>query len=74
MINWLTVLIGFVGLYIGYKLNQYANEQSERRIIDALIAEIKSLKDNQITGRITNEEQQRIMVLEEAIKLIQTKK
>lgn len=71
--NWITLIVGLVALFIGYKLNQYANQQSEKRIIDTLTAEIESLKNKQATGRITPQEQTRIAGLEEAINILQNK-
>lgn len=41
---WKGILLGILGLFIGYKLNQYANRESEKRIIDAINAKIDLLK------------------------------
>lgn len=43
MINWETLLIGALGLFIGYKLNQYANQKTEQKIIDSITAKIEEL-------------------------------
>jgi hypothetical protein len=71
--NWLTLIIGLIALFAGYKLNQRANEQSEKRIIEALTAEIQKLKQQQQTSRNTGNEQAQINGLEKALKLITNK-
>lgn len=68
-VNWLTLIIGAIALFAGFKLNQYANQQSEKRIIDALIAEIQSLKDK----RLAPDEQTRLNGLREALKILKSK-
>lgn len=68
-INWLTLIIGLGALFIGYKLNQYANQQSEKRIIDVLTAEIESLKNK----RLTPDEQTRLNGLNEALRILKNK-
>lgn len=73
MISWKMILVGIAGLYIGYRLNQVANERSEKRIIDALTAQIEALKGKVQQGRISSEEQSKLSGLEEALRIIQTK-
>lgn len=73
MFNWVTLLIGVAGIYIGYKLNQYANKQSENRIIAAFKAEIESLKNKQSVGRLSLEDTQKINILEQTIERLQNK-
>ena len=73
MFNWVTLLIGLAGIYLGYKLNQYANEQSESRIIAAFNAKIDELKNKAQTNRATTGDQQTINTLEEMIKLLENK-
>lgn len=70
MINWLTIVIGILALIAGYKLQQYANEQSEKRIIEALTAQIQALMNK----RLTSEEQARWTALKETLKIITDKK
>ena len=70
--NWKVILVGIIGLTAGFLLNIYANRQSEKRIIEALIAEIKAIKDKQNTGRITSEEQNQLIRLQAQLDLLQS--
>lgn len=70
---WWTILIGIASAFIGYKLNQQANAQSEKRIIDALTAEIESLKTKKQTARLSSDESARLNAFEEALTLIKNK-
>ena len=73
MINWTMLLAGALGLFLGYKLNQRANEMSEKKIIEALTAQILLLKDKVQTGRVSGDEQARIAGLEEALRIVKQK-
>lgn len=68
--NWKIILFGLLGLAIGFGLQVYANHRSEQRIIDALITEIKTLKDKQQITRTTPEEQKRLIELEAQLQLM----
>lgn len=68
--NWKVILVGILGITIGFLLNIYANKQSEKRIIEALIAEIDALKEKQKTSRITYSEQLRLFQLEQQLKAL----
>lgn len=68
--NWKVILIGILGITAGFLLNIYANKQSEKRIIEALIAEIDALKEKQKTSRITSAEQLRLFELEQQLKAL----
>lgn len=70
--NWKVILVGILGLTFGFLLNIYANRQSEKRIIEALIAEIQKIKDKQTIGRITSEEQTRLIFLQAQLDLLQS--
>ena len=67
--NWKFILIGLTSLIVGFFLNRYSNQQSEKRIIDSLIAEIKILKEKQSISRITADEQKRIIELQAQLNL-----
>lgn len=69
-VNWLTFFIGLLALFAGYKLNQYANKQSEDRIIAAFIKEIESIKNKQKTSRITQNEERYMQDLEAQLYLL----
>lgn len=73
MLNWLTIVVGLVALFAGYKLNQYANKQSEDRIIAQLTALIESLKNKQARAIISGEEQARLNGLIEALSILTNK-
>lgn len=70
--NWKVILIGIVGLTLGFLLNIYANTQSEKRIIDAIIAEIQEIKNKQNSGRITSEEQKKLIQLQAQLDILQS--
>lgn len=72
-VNFLTLLIGAFGIFLGYKFQQRANAQSEKRIIEALTAEIEKLKQQQQTGRGTGNEQAKIQGIEQALSIIKNK-
>lgn len=72
-VNFWTLIIGLVALFIGYRLTQYANAQTEKRIIEKLTAEIQSLKDKRATRGISSDEEIRVMVLEETVKILAQK-
>ena len=67
--NWKVILIGLAGLTIGFLLNVYANSKSEQKIIDALTAEIESIKNK----RITAEQQTRLIQLQAQLDLLKNK-
>lgn len=70
-VNWLTFIVGAIALYVGYRLNQYANTQSEKKIIDALTAEIESIKSKQqLTRGINPEDQSMINLLQAQIDIL----
>lgn len=72
--NFWTVIVGAIAMFVGYKLNQRANEQTEKRIIAAFTAEIEKLKAQQQSGtRTTGTEQGQIEGLEKALELIKKK-
>lgn len=73
MINWKMLLVGALGLFIGYKLNQIANQKSEQRIIEALTAQINELKNKLQTGRISSEEKEKLIGLEQALVILKNK-
>lgn len=69
--NWKIILFGLLGLAIGFGLQVYANYRSERRIIEALTAEIAALKESLRTTRGgTAEDQKRLIELEAQLKLM----
>jgi len=68
--NWKVILVGLLGITIGFLLNIYANKQSEKRIIEQIIAEIASLKEKQQTARISSEEQIRLNELQAQLKFL----
>lgn len=70
--NWKVVLVGIAGLTVGFLLNIIANRQSEQRIINALNAELQAIKEKLNMGRITSEEQKRMIELEAQINLLQS--
>jgi len=67
--NWKVIAIGLLGLTIGFLLNVYANSKSEQKIIDALTAEIESIKNK----RITAQEQTRLIQLQAQLDLLKNK-
>lgn len=67
------ILAGVLGLYIGFKLNEYANKKSEERIIDILTQQINQLQEKLQLGKISMEEQTKIQGLEEALRILKTK-
>lgn len=72
MINWKIIIVGILGLLAGYLLNRYANRQSEKKIIEAIILEIKKLEEKQSTSRLTAEEQNKMIELRAALNLFTT--
>lgn len=70
--NWKVILIGIIGLTLGFLLNIYANTQSEKRIIAAIIAEIQEIKNKQNSGRITSEEQKKLIQLQAQLDILQS--
>lgn len=70
--NWKVFLVGIIGLTAGFLLNLLANQRSEQRIIDKLLAELKPIKDKLNIGRVTAEEQKRMIQLEAQINLLQS--
>lgn len=68
--NWKLLLVGIVSLTIGFLLQIYANTRSEQRIIDAILAEIKTIKDKQQIARTTSEDQKRLIELEAQLKIL----
>lgn len=73
MISWQTILVGALGIFIGYKLTQYANLKSEQNIINALTAQINALKDKLQQGRITADEKTKLGGLEVALTVLKNK-
>lgn len=67
------ILIGALGLFIGYKFNQFANMQSEKRIIDTLTAKIEELINKAKTGRLTSDEATNLNGLQEALTILKNK-
>lgn len=67
---WIPIIAGIIGITAGYFANVYANKMSEKRIIDALTAEIEALKAKQQTGRITFDDQKRIVEIESQLKIL----
>lgn len=68
--NWKLILVGIISLTIGFLLQVYANYRSERRIIEAIVAEIQTLKEKQTIGRTTAEDQKRLIELEAQLRLL----
>lgn len=67
-INKWKILLVVAGILVGYFANVYANAQSEKRIIDALTAEIESIKNSK--ARLTAESQQRLIELNAQLNLL----
>lgn len=75
MWEWLTknkwkILLALIAFGAGFAANIYANRQSEKRIIDALTAEIESIKNK--AARTLND-QQRLIELQAQLNLLQNK-
>lgn len=68
--NWKVILVGILGITIGFLLNIYANKQSEKRIIEALIAQINSLKEKEQISRLSSDEQQRLIELQAKLNFV----
>lgn len=68
--NWKLLLVGFLSLTAGFLLQLWANYRSERRIIEAILAEIKALQQKQAVGRITAQDQQRLIELQAQLSLL----
>lgn len=68
--NWIIILVGIASLTAGFLLNIYANSQSEKRIIEAIMAQINEIKKQQATGRLTSDEQNKLIGLEAQLKLL----
>lgn len=68
--NWKLILVGIVSLTIGFLLQIYANKRSEQKIIDAILAEIQTLKDKQTIARTTFEDQTRLLELQAQLKIL----
>lgn len=73
MFNIWTFIAVVISLFIGYKLNQKANEQTEKKIIQAIKDEIAELKNKQQTTRLSQDEEIRIHGLNESINILTTK-
>lgn len=71
--NWIIILVGIASLTAGFLLNIYANSQSEKRIIAAIIAKIDELEKKQTAGvRLSSEEQKTLIELRAQLKLLTT--
>lgn len=71
--NWIAIIVGIAGLTTGFLLNVYANSKSEKRIIDAITAQINELKQKQSAGgRLSSDEQNTLIGLEAQLKLLTT--
>lgn len=76
--NWIirnkfTILFAILGIVAGYYLNVLANRASEKKIIDALTAEIESLKQKQSTSRLTADEQNKLLSLQAQLNLLKSR-
>lgn len=67
--NQKIILIGIIGLILGYFINRYANKQSENRIIKELTELIATLKNK----RLTEEGKIRLTALNEALEILKNK-
>lgn len=71
--NWIIIIIGIASLTAGFLLNIYANSQSEKRIIAAIMAQINEIKQKETAGgRLSSDEQNKLIGLEAQLKLLTT--
>lgn len=69
--NWIIILVGIASLTAGFLLNVYANSQSEKRIIKAIMDQINEIKQKQAAGgRLSSDEQNKLIGLEAQLKLL----
>ena len=73
MFNIWTLIAVVFSLFIGYRLNKYANQQTEKKIIQAIKDEIASLQSKRQVSRLSQEEEIRIHGLNETINILTTK-
>ncbi len=68
--NWIVIVVGILGLLAGFAWTTYANVQSEKRIIAAIVAQIALLKEKEATGRLSTANQTRLNELEKYLNFL----
>lgn len=74
MKTWETILVGLVGVILGVLINRHYNRQNTEHIINAITAQIVSLKGTQELSGLSQESQQRIKTLQAEIDLLKSQK